>query len=46
MALGTMPRLRVGISTVITWVRPFRKTGRVARGKSRGHKPKAIVAGS
>ena len=32
----------VGISTVITWVRRFRKTGSVAPGQMGGHKPKAI----
>jgi transposase len=32
----------VGVSTVIAWVRLFRKTGSVAPGKMGGHKPKAI----
>jgi transposase len=33
----------VGVSTVIAWVRLFRKTGSVAPGKMGGHKPKAIA---
>jgi putative transposase len=33
----------VGISTVINWVRRFRKTGSVAPGQMGGHKPKAIA---
>ena len=32
----------VGVSTVIAWVRLFRKTGSVAPGKMGGRKPKAI----
>ena len=32
----------VGISTVIVWVRRFRKTGSLAAGQMDGHKPKAI----
>jgi transposase len=33
----------VGVSTVITWVRRFRKTGSVAPSKIGGYKPKAIA---
>ena len=33
----------VGISTVIVWVRRFRKTGSLAPGQMGGHKPKAIA---
>ena len=33
----------VGVSTVINWVRRFRKTGNVAPGQMGGHKPKAIA---
>src|SRR5262245_2612891 len=33
----------VGVSTVIAWVRLFRKTGSVVPGKMGGHKPKAIA---
>jgi putative transposase len=33
----------VGISTVINWVRRFRETGSIARGKMGGYRPKAIV---
>jgi transposase len=33
----------VGVSTVIAWVRLFRRTGSVAPGKMGGHKPKAIA---
>jgi putative transposase len=36
-------RFGVGVSTVITRVRLFRKTGSVAPGKMGGHKPKAIA---
>jgi len=43
MALGTMPQLGVGVSTVITSVLLFRKTSRVAPGKMGGHKPQAIA---
>jgi putative transposase len=35
-------RFGVGISTAITWVRRFRRTGSVAPGQMGGHKPKAI----
>jgi putative transposase len=35
-------RFGVGISTVIQWVRRFRKTGSVAPAQMGGYKPKAI----
>ena len=33
----------VGVSTVIAWVRRYRRTGSVAPGKMGGYKPKAIA---
>jgi putative transposase len=35
-------RFGVGVSTVIVWVRRFRRTGSAAPGKMGGYKPKAI----
>ncbi len=35
-------QFRVGVSTVINWVKRLRETGSVAPGKMGGHKPKAI----
>jgi transposase len=39
----TAAQFGLGISTVIVWVRRFRKTGSVAPGRMGGHKPKAIA---